>query len=114
MEDTDPKLDFGGMQRGREQRTKDRNATRSEPKVRLPTGAPVDLKTALEARGLKQTELTLRQPGDPLPVRANSSKKRADFDWLDERGDKREEKLRKCVHLNCQAAHIVESVHQRY
>jgi hypothetical protein len=98
MENTDPKLDFGGMQQGREQRNKDRNATRSEPKVRLPTGAPVDLKTALEARGLKQTELTLRQPGDPLPVRANSSRKRADFDWLDERGDKREEKLRKCVH----------------
>jgi hypothetical protein len=98
MENTDPKLDFGGMQRGREHRTKDRNANRSEPKVRLPTGAPVDLKTALEARGLKQTELTLRGPGDAPPVRANSSRKRADFDWLDERNDKREANLRKCVH----------------
>jgi hypothetical protein len=95
MEDTDPKLDFGAMQRGRDHKTKDCNTTRSEPKVRLPTGAPVDLKTALEARGLQQTELTLRNPGDPLPVRANSSRKRADFGWLDERGDKREEKLRK-------------------
>jgi hypothetical protein len=95
MEDTDPKLDFGAMQRGREPRTRDRNATRSEPKVRLPTGAPVDLKTALEARGLQQTELTLRNPGDPLPARANSSRKRADFAWLDERNDKREANLRK-------------------
>ncbi|KAH3912050.1 hypothetical protein HBI56_175510 [Parastagonospora nodorum] len=95
MENTDPKLDFGGLQRGRDSKTKDRNAHRSEPKVRLPTGAPVDLKTALEARGLKQTELTMRRSGDAPPVRANSSRKRADFDWLDERNDKREEKLRK-------------------
>lgn len=97
MEDVDPKLDFGGMQRGREHRTKDRNTNRSDPKVRLPTGAPVDLKTALEARGLQQTELTLRNPGDPLPVRANSSRKRADFAWLDDRDDKREANLRKYV-----------------
>jgi hypothetical protein len=99
MENVDPKLDFGAMQRHMENRLKDRNAHRSEPKVRLPTGAPVDLKTALQARGLQQTELTLRAPGDPLPVRANSSRKRADFAWLDERGDKRDDKLRKSVHL---------------
>lgn len=97
MEDTDPKLDFGGLQRGREHRAKDRNDTRGDIKVRMPTGAPVDLKTALEARGLKQTELTLG------PARANSSRKRADssskpkpdFGWLDDRDDKREEKLRR-------------------
>ncbi|KAF2819279.1 hypothetical protein CC86DRAFT_460437 [Ophiobolus disseminans] len=93
MEDTDPKLDFGGPQR-REQRTRDRNADRPEPKVRLPTGAPVDLKTALEARGLQQTELTLRT-GNDAPVRANSSRKRADFAWLDDRDGKREANLRK-------------------
>jgi hypothetical protein len=98
MENVDPKLDFGAMGRPHEGKTKDRNAHRSEPRVRLPTGAPVDLKTALQARGLQQTELTLRNPGDPMPVRANSSRKRADFAWLDERGDKREDKLRKCVH----------------
>jgi hypothetical protein len=98
MENVDPKLDFGAMSRPHEGRTKNRNADRGEPKVRLPTGAPVDLKTALQARGLQQTELTLRNPGDPMPVRANSSRKRADFAWLDERGDKREDKLRKCVH----------------
>jgi hypothetical protein len=99
MENVDPKLDFHAMQRHMENRLKDRNTHRSEPKVRLPTGAPVDLKTALQARGLQQTELTLRAPGDPLPVRANSSRKRADFAWLDERGDKREDKLRKSVHV---------------
>jgi hypothetical protein len=98
MENVDPKLDFGAMSRPHEGRTKNRNADRAEPKVRLPTGAPVDLKTALQARGLQQTELTLRGPGDPMPVRANSSRKRADFAWLDERGDKREDKLRKSVH----------------
>ena len=105
MEDTDPKLDFGGPQGSKQPRTRDRNADRAEPKVRLPTGAPVDLKTALEARGLRQTELTLRNT-DGAPVRANSSRaranssqKRADFGWLDEREDKREEKLRKYVVL---------------
>lgn len=98
MEDTDPKLDFGGPQRRRDQRTRDRNADRAEPKVRLPTGAPVDLKTALEARGLQQTELTLRSGAD-APVRANSSRKRADFGWLDDRDEKREQNLRKFVHI---------------
>jgi hypothetical protein len=100
MENTDPKLDFGGMQpaRRREGRTRDRNADRPEPKVRMPTGAPVDLKTALEARGLQQTELTLGRSAD-APARANSSRKRerADFAWLDDRDDKREANLRKYV-----------------
>jgi hypothetical protein len=100
MEDTDPKLDFGGMNRPREHRTKDRNATRSEPKVRMPTGAPVDLKTALEARGLQQTELTLRKSTDAPPARAKSTRKPADFAWLDERNEKREANLRKYVYTH--------------
>ncbi|KAH8719271.1 hypothetical protein GQ44DRAFT_741984 [Phaeosphaeriaceae sp. PMI808] len=95
MEDTDPRLDFGGLQRGRDQKTKHRNAHRPEPKVRLPTGAPVDLKTALEARGLKQTELTLGRQSIDAPTRANSSRKRADFAWLDDRDEKRAANLRK-------------------
>ncbi|KAH7065906.1 hypothetical protein BKA63DRAFT_524851 [Paraphoma chrysanthemicola] len=98
MENTDPKLDFGGLQSGRrrEGRTRDRNADRPEPKVRAPTGAPVDLKTALEARGLQQTELTLGRAAD-APARTLSSRKkeRADFAWLDDRDDKREANLRK-------------------
>lgn len=94
MENTDPKLDFQCPTRRKENRTRDRNADRPEPKVRMPTGAPVDLKTALEARGLQQTELTLRTGNDP-PVRANSSRKRADFAWLDDRDEKREANLRK-------------------
>jgi hypothetical protein len=105
MEDTDPRLDFGGLQGGRSQRTKDRNDARADIRVRMPTGAPVDLKTALEARGLKQTELTLKSPTKDGPARANSSRKRAnssnkpkpDFGWLDDRDEKREQNLRKCV-----------------
>jgi hypothetical protein len=97
MEDTDPKLDFGAMQRPREHRTKERNTQRADmPKVRMPTGAPVDLKTALEARGLQQTELTSKSP-DAAPVRANSSRKRSDYAWLDDRDEKREANLRKYV-----------------
>jgi len=99
MEDTDPRLDFAGPSKRTEHRTRDRNADRPEPKVRMPTGAPVDLKTALEARGLQQTELT-RRTGNDVPVRANSSRKRADFGWLDDRDEKREANLRKYVHLN--------------
>lgn len=102
MEDTDPKLDFGGLQRPRQHRAKDRNDQRTDVKVRMPTGAPVDLKTALEARGLKQTELTLKSAKD-APARANSSRKRSDssskpkpdFGWLDDRDEKREANLRK-------------------
>lgn len=99
MEDTDPKLDFSGPSKRREHRTRDRNDNRPEPKVRMPTGAPVDLKTALEARGLQQTELTLRT-GNDAPVRANSSRKRADFGWLDDRDEKRDANLRKYVDLH--------------
>lgn len=106
MEDTDPKLDFGGLQRPRQHRVKERNDQRGEVRVRMPTGAPVDLKTALEARGLKQTELTLKTPAKDLPARANSSRRRADsggnkqqlnFAWLDDRDEKREQNLRKYV-----------------
>ncbi|KAF1917259.1 hypothetical protein BDU57DRAFT_536965 [Ampelomyces quisqualis] len=95
IDDADPKLDFGAMARPREHRTKDRNAARFEPRVRMPTGAPVDLKTALEARGLQQTGLTRRAPGDALPAPAKSARKPTDFAWLDERNDKREANLRK-------------------
>ncbi|KAH7379393.1 hypothetical protein DE146DRAFT_794034 [Phaeosphaeria sp. MPI-PUGE-AT-0046c] len=122
MENTDPKLDFGGLQRPREHRTKERNAHRSDTKARVPTGAPVDLKAALAARGLKQTGLTLALPADAPPVRANSSRKRADFAWLDERNDKRDEKLRKSSSMkrktstadNAAAAHAqaTETTHQ--
>jgi hypothetical protein len=106
MEDTSSKLDFAGPQKRREQRLlRDRNADRPEPKVRMPTGAPVDLKAALEARGLQQTELTLRTSQDArtshdAPVRANSSRKRAEFGWLDDRDEKRETNLRKYATLS--------------
>lgn len=99
MDDVDPKLDFSALQylKVAEERAKMRHAQQDEaPKVRMPTGAPVDLKTALEARGLQQTELTRKTPG-AAPVRANSSRKRTEFGWLDDRDDKREANLRKYV-----------------
>jgi hypothetical protein len=108
MDDVDPKLDFGALQylKVAEERAKMRHAQQAEaPKVRMPTGAPVDLKTALEARGLQQTDLTLKTSG-ATPVRANSSRKRSEFGWLDDRDDKREEYLRKYVTTSLYVIHI--------
>ncbi|KAL5117628.1 hypothetical protein ACEQ8H_004521 [Pleosporales sp. CAS-2024a] len=67
-----------------------------KPQVRMPTGAPVELKTALDARRLRQTDLTLRPPADAAaPVQANSSRRRADADSRDLPTDTREANLRK-------------------
>ena len=97
MVDTDPKLDFGAMQR----RTGSKPQS-SQVKVRMPTGAPPDLHKATSLRRSKtrtrtKADLEIKargQQGTDVPVRANSSRKRADFAWLDERDGKREEKLK--------------------
>ena len=96
MENTDPKLDFGAMGRRKESKSQP-----AEVRVRMPTGAPADLPTTTVGRKPSKTrtrakadqEIRARTQGD-IPVRANSSRKRADFAWLDERDDKREEKLK--------------------
>jgi hypothetical protein len=96
MEDTDPKLDFGGLNRRKEDKP-------AEVNVRMPTGAPTDLSsgsfmarkpsTKTRTRAKADLEIKARAYGD-IPARANSSVKRADFGWLDERDDRRNEKLR--------------------
>jgi hypothetical protein len=98
MEDTDPKLDFGGLNRRKEGKP-----AALEVNVRMPTGAPTDLSsssfmarkpsTKTRTRAKADLEIKARTYGD-LPVRANSSRKRADFEWLDERDDRRDEKLK--------------------
>jgi len=98
MENTDPKLDFGGLRPRKESRPQP-----AEVNVRMPTGAPAELastsflprtrSTKTRTRAKADQEIRARQYGD-LPARANSSRKRADFGWLDERDAEREEKLR--------------------
>ena len=98
MEDTDPKLDFGGLNRRKEGKP-----AAVEVNVRMPTGAPADLvsssfmarkpSTKTRTRAKADLEIKARTYGD-MPVRANSSRKRADFGWLDERDDRRDEKLK--------------------
>jgi hypothetical protein len=97
MEDTDPKLDFGGPNRRKETKPQ------VEVNVRMPTGAPTDMSsssfmvrkpsTKTRTRAKADLEIKARSHGD-MPARANSSRKRADFGWLDERDDRRDEKLR--------------------
>jgi hypothetical protein len=100
MENTDPKLDFGGLGRRKESRPQP-----AEVSVRMPTGAPPELSatstsfmlrkpsTKTRSRAKADQEIRARTYGD-IPARANSSRKRADFGWLDERDAEREEKLR--------------------
>ncbi|KAF2852648.1 hypothetical protein T440DRAFT_506530 [Plenodomus tracheiphilus IPT5] len=96
MENTDPKLDFGAMQR-----RNDSKSQATQVRVRAPTGAPPELQKSTSLRRSKtrtrakaDLEIKARTQQGDLPVRANSSRKRADFAWLDERDDKREEKLK--------------------
>ncbi|KAI4637758.1 hypothetical protein J4E83_000576 [Alternaria metachromatica] len=100
MENTDPKLDFGGLGRRKESKPQ-----ATEVAVRMPTGAPPELaatstsfmmrkpSTKTRSRTKADQEIRARTYGD-MPARANSSRKRADFGWLDERDAEREEKLR--------------------
>ncbi|KAG9189750.1 hypothetical protein G6011_06618 [Alternaria panax] len=101
MENTDPKLDFGGLGL----RRKESRPQAAEVSVRMPTGAPPELSatstsfmmrkpsTKTRTRAKADQEIRNRTYGD-MPARANSSRKRADFGWLDERDAEREEKLR--------------------
>lgn len=101
MENTDPKLDFGGLGRPR----KETKPQAAEVSVRMPTGAPPELSststsfmmrkpsTRTRTRAKADQEIRARTYGD-MPARTNSSRKRADFGWLDERDAEREEKLR--------------------
>jgi len=101
MENTDPKLDFGGLG----PRRKESKPQAAEVSVRMPTGAPPELSAAstsfmmrkpstkTRTRAKADQEIRNRTYGD-MPARANSSRKRADFGWLDERDAEREEKLR--------------------
>lgn len=105
MEDTDPKLDFGAMDRRRD-RERERKQQQQQPsadvKVRMPTGAPTELaKTSSlgrkpsKARTRDKADREIRaRTGSDAPVRAGSTRKPRDFGWLDERDDRREEKLR--------------------
>ncbi|KAF1939658.1 hypothetical protein EJ02DRAFT_351799 [Clathrospora elynae] len=98
MENTDPKLDFGVMGRRKESK-----AQPAEVRVRMPTGAPAELasssfmarklSTKTRTRAKADLEIKARTQAD-MPTRANSSRKRADFGWLDERDDARNEKLK--------------------
>ncbi|KAL6704866.1 hypothetical protein ACN47E_007549 [Coniothyrium glycines] len=97
MEDTDPKLDFGAMDRRRDK--KQQSAT--EIRVRMPTGAPTDLtapsvgRKPSKARTRDKADREIRARGQvDVPVRATSTRKPRDFGWLDERDDKRDGKLR--------------------
>ncbi|KAF2624720.1 hypothetical protein BU25DRAFT_441797 [Macroventuria anomochaeta] len=85
MEDTDPRLDFGAMNR---RRGEQQNAVlgANEVRVRMPTGAPVDLKTALEARRLRAEAEVKKNPQSTLPVRTRSARQRFDDAFADERG----------------------------
>ena len=97
MENTDPKLDFGGLGRRKE--------TKPQPvvNVRMPTGAPMDAATtsflprkpSTKTRTRTKADLEIKAKGyGDMPARANSSRKRADFGWLDGRDAQREEKLK--------------------
>ena len=85
MEDTDPRLDFGAMNRRRGEQ-KNVVLSANEVRVRMPTGAPVDLKTALEARRLRAEAEAKKQPQSTLPVRTKSARQRFDEAFADERG----------------------------
>ena len=85
MEDTDPRLDFGAMNR----RRGEQNAAAqggADVRVRMPTGAPVDLKTALEARRLRAEAEAKKNPQSTLPVRTKSTRQRFDDAFAEERG----------------------------
>ncbi|KAJ4363605.1 hypothetical protein N0V83_009901 [Neocucurbitaria cava] len=109
MENTDPKLDFGGLERRKDPREnrqhREHKSQTADVIVRMPTGAPAELtsnfvarkpstRTKTRTRDKADMEIRQRTQGD-LPARANSSRKRADFGWLDDRDDKREQNLRK-------------------
>lgn len=101
MEDTDPKLDFGAMDRRRDRERKQQPST--DVKVRMPTGAPTELTKSssigrkpskARTRDKADREIRARTGADAPVVRATSTRKPRDFGWLDERDDKRDEKLR--------------------
>lgn len=85
MEDTDPRLDFGAINRRRGEQN---NAVvgANEVRVRMPTGAPVDLKTALEVRRQRAEAEAKKNPQSALPVRTKSARHRFDAAFSDERG----------------------------
>ncbi|KAF1357314.1 hypothetical protein EJ07DRAFT_167775 [Lizonia empirigonia] len=87
MEDTDPRLDFGAMHRRKgEQKTATQGGA-NDVRVRMPTGAPVDLKTALEVRRLRaEAEAKKNPPQTTLPVRTKSARQRFDDAFSDGRG----------------------------
>jgi hypothetical protein len=86
MEDTDPRLDFGAMNR-RKGEQKNLIVGANEVRVRMPTGAPIDLKTALEARRLRAEAEAKKNPPpqSTLPVRTKSNRQKFDDAFADER-----------------------------
>ncbi|KAH6625676.1 hypothetical protein C7974DRAFT_414175 [Boeremia exigua] len=85
MEDTDPRLDFGAMNRRKGEQS---NAVvgANEVRVKMPTGAPIDLKTALEARRIRAEAESKKAPTQStLPVRTKSARQRFDDAFSDER-----------------------------
>lgn len=85
MEDTDPRLDFGAMNRRRGEQSNVKIGA-NEVRVRMPTGAPVDLKTALEYRRQKAEAEAKKNPQSTLPVRTKSARQKFDDSFADERG----------------------------
>ncbi|KAJ4338290.1 hypothetical protein N0V87_004058 [Didymella glomerata] len=88
MEDTDPRLDFGAMTRRKNEQQKGAAgiASASDIRVRMPTGAPVDLKTALEARRLRAAAEAKKNPQSTLPVRTKSARQKFDDAFAEEKG----------------------------
>lgn len=88
MADTDPRLDFGAMNRRKDEPQKAASgaAGASDVRVRMPTGAPVDLKTALEVRRLRAEAEAKKGQQSTLPVRTKSARQRFDDAFADERG----------------------------
>ncbi|KZM22254.1 hypothetical protein ST47_g6596 [Ascochyta rabiei] len=87
MQDTDPRLDFGAMNRRRPEHKDATPAGANNVRVRMPTGAPVDLKTALEVRRLRAEADAKKKPQQStLPVRTKSARQRFDDAFADERG----------------------------
>lgn len=87
MEDTDPRLDFGAMNRRRGDQKSGIQGGANDVRVRMPTGAPVDLKTALEVRRLRAEAEAKKNPQQStLPVRTKSARQKFDDAFADGRG----------------------------
>ncbi|KAF2875338.1 hypothetical protein BDV95DRAFT_315019 [Massariosphaeria phaeospora] len=76
LADKDPKLDFQGLDRRREQRSDKSAAT--QVRVRKPTGAPVYMPSARDAKTSSRNPDAAVKSHPDLPTRANTGRRRAE------------------------------------